>query len=581
MATKSDWMRRGGALLGLVLLAACARPDARPGDTSSSVATLQIIAFNDFHGHIAEGDQSTVPPGSPAGAERVPAGGAVHVAAAIARLRAENPASAVVSAGDLIGASPLVSGHFLDEPTVRVMNDIGIDFNAVGNHEFDRGQDELHRMQAGGCAKFTLRAPCQVMPDFPGASFRFLAANTVHEDGSTLFPAYGIKDIQVGGRTVRLGFVGLTLKGTAEIVSPRGVAGLHFADEAATANALVPVLRGQGAQILAILIHQGGIMPGNGAPGDCTALSGDLNPILAKLDPAFDLVISGHTHQSYVCDYAAVDPARPFLVTSAGQYGTLLTRITLRYDVAAHRLAGKSAQNILVAQEAADAQGQAGIADLVERYRAAAAQVADAPVGTLGGPLTKEGDASGQSTLGNFIADAQLAAMAPAEKGGAQFAFMNWGGLRAPIVPGADGVVRFGQLYAAQPFGNLLVMKALTGAQIRQALEFQFERQEDQEEHLMLMSVSHGFSYAFDRSRPAGARVSDIRLDGRPIEDGVTYRVAMSNFMGQGGDGFTMFADAPVLAEGDADIDALEAYVAATPGRALPVRDRIRNLTPQ
>jgi len=572
-----DWMRRGTMLVGLALLAACAHPGARPADGSASVGVLQIIAFNDFHGHIAEGDQSAVPPGSPAGADRVAAGGAVHFAAAIARLRAENPASAVVSAGDIIGASPLVSGHFLDEPTVRVMNDIGIDFNAIGNHEFDRGQDELRRMQLGGCAKYTLREPCQVMPAFPGAHFRFLAANSVRADGSTLFPAFGIKDIEVGGRTVRIGFVGLTLKGTADIVSPRGVAGLHFEDEAATANALVPVLRGQGAEILAVLIHQGGSMPGNGAPGDCTALTGDLNPILAKLDPAFDLVISGHTHQSYICDYAAVDPTRPFLVTSAGQYGTLLTRITLRYDFTAHRLAGKSAENLLVTQAADDAQGQAGIADLVARYRDAAAGVAEAPVGRIGGPLTTERSESGECTLGNAIADAQLAAMAAPDKGGAQIAFMNRGGLRAPVQPEADGTVRFGMLYAAQPFGNLLWVKALTGAQIKAALEQQFDRTDG----LMLMSVSQGFSYAYDTSRPAGERVSDMKLDGRPIDPAATYRVAMSNFMGQGGDGYTVFASAPLVAEGDSDLDALQAYIAAHPGLAPPALDRTRNLTPQ
>jgi len=577
MSGIGGWMRRGVTLAGLAMLGACAHPGARPADGAASVGTLQIIAFNDFHGHIAAEDQKTAPPGSPADAPRVAAGGAVHVAAAIARLRAENPASAVVSAGDIIGASPLISGHFLDEPTIRVMNDIGIDFNAVGNHEFDRGQDELRRIQSGGCARYTLLEPCQVMPDFPGARFRFLAANSVQADGSTLFPAYGVKDVSIGGRSVRIGFIGLTLEGTAQIVSPRAVAGVHFMDEAATANALVPVLRGQGAQILAILIHQGGNMPGNGAPGDCTALTGDLNPILAKLDPAFDLVISGHTHQSYVCDYAAVDPARPFLVTSAGQYGTLLTRITLRYDFAAHRLVGKSARNILVTQDAADDRTQARIAGLVARYRDAAAAVADAPAGTLTGALTKQDDGTGQSTLGNFIADAQLAAMAAPEKGGAQIAFMNWGGLRAPITPGADGVVRFGDLYAAQPFGNLLVVKALTGAQIRAALEYQFARQQER----MLMSVSHGFSYAFDASRPAGARVSDIRLDGRPIEESATYRVAMSNFMAQGGDGFTVFTDAPLVAEGDSDIDALRIYVGAVPNRAPPALDRIRNLTPR
>ena len=580
MAGKGGWTGRAAILGVLAFLTACAHPGARPGADAMGtdpVGTLQIIAFNDFHGHIADGDQTVAPPGAPRGTAHVAAGGAVHFAAGIARLRAENPASAVVSAGDIIGASPLISGQFLDEPTIRVMNDIGIDFDALGNHEFDRGQDEIRRMQLGGCEKYTLRAPCQVIPDFPGASFRFLAANSLRADGSTLFPAFGIKELHVGGRTVRIGFVGLVLKGVADIVSPRGVAGLHFTDEAETANALIPALRAQGADILVVLIHQGGSMPGNGTPGSCADLAGDLNPVLAKLDPAFDLVISGHTHQSYICDYAPVDPTRPFLVTSAGQYGTLLTRITLRYDFATHRLVSKSAQNLLVAQDPANAGKEGAIADLVDRYRAAAESVDQAAVGRIGGALTKETNAAGESTLGNVIADAQLAAMAAPERGGAQIAFMNRGGLRAAVTPDADGTVRFGMLYGAQPFGNILWVKAVTGAQIKSVLEQQFERTDG----LMLVSVSQGFHYAYDLSRPAGQRVFDMTLDGRPIDPAATYHVAMSNFLGQGGDGYTVFASAPLVAEGDSDLDALQAYIVAHPGLAPPALDRTRNATPE
>ncbi len=169
----------------------CASRSGRTPVRAGPVANLQIIAFNDFHGHIGPDDQTVLPPGSPGDAPRVKAGGAVNFAAAVARLRAGNPNSAVVSAGDLISASPLVSGHFLDEPTVRVMNSIGIDFSALGNHEFDRGPRELGRMQAGGCAKYTLLEPCQIIPDFPGAKFRFLAANTFTADGKTLFAPMG------------------------------------------------------------------------------------------------------------------------------------------------------------------------------------------------------------------------------------------------------------------------------------------------------------------------------------------------------------------------------------------------------
>jgi 5'-nucleotidase len=572
---------KSGWAFAALLLAGCAQTGmqsgVRTGDRPGPLAQLQIIAFNDFHGHIGADDQQVVPPGASQGAARVKAGGAVHFAAAIAKLRAENPNSAVVTAGDLISASPLASGHFLDEPTVRAMNVIGIDYSALGNHEFDRGQQEIRRMQSGGCAKYTLLEPCQVMTDFPGARFGFLAANTLQADGKSLFPAYGVKRFDIGGRNVRIGFVGMTLKGTPAIVSPRSVEGLSFRDEAETANALVPTLRAAGADILAVLVHEGGNMKPDTDPADCANMIGDLKPILAKLDPAYALVISGHTHQAYVCSYAPIDPSRPFLVTSAGQYGTLVTRITLDYDFGTGKLVDKRAQNLLVEQPAADKTTQPEIAALVDRYEAAAAGVRNRVVGTVAGPLSNIADKSGQSTLGNFIADAQRAAMTAAAEGGAQIAFMNPGGIRAAVTPSASGEVSFGSLYAAQPFGNTMVVKALTGAQIREALEYQFARGDLP----TILSVSQGFGYSYDSSKPVGQRVSGITLDGRPISDGKTYRVAMNNFMGQGGDGFTMFTAAPLVGEGPSDLEVLEAYVRATPGRAVPALDRIRNVTPQ
>src|SRR5688572_11540954 len=277
-------------------IAACAAPMATreplpPLPGRQGPVEVQILAFNDFHGNL-EPPQSTVTAKDAAGAlVRVPAGGAAYMAGALNQLRQGRPYSITVSAGDLTGGSPFTSSLFLDEPTILAMNQLGLELNAVGNHEFDRGADELLRLQRGGCAKYTSREPCAVDRPFPGARFQYLAANVVTRDGSTLFLATAIKRFG----PISIGFIGMTLKETATLVTPSGVAGLAFADEAATANALVPQLKAQGADAIVVLIHQGAFTKGDWNDPTCPGLSGDVLPILDKLDPSIELVVSGHT----------------------------------------------------------------------------------------------------------------------------------------------------------------------------------------------------------------------------------------------------------------------------------------------
>ena len=251
---------------------------------------------------------------------KVPAGGVAYLAGAAKALRQGQRHSVTVSAGDMIGATPLVSALFLDEPAIAAMNLVGVDFNAVGNHEFDKGSAELLRMQSGGCAKHTTRTPCKVEP-FAGAAFKYLAANVVRADGSTLFPGTAIKDFGA----VQVGFIGMTLKETATLVTPAGVAGLTFADEAATANAAVPALKAAGADAIVLLIHQGARTKGGYNDKSCPALDGDILPILDRLDPAIGVVVSGHTHAAYICERARPGGGAPILLTSAGRYGTMIT----------------------------------------------------------------------------------------------------------------------------------------------------------------------------------------------------------------------------------------------------------------
>ena len=278
--------------LAAALLAGCS-------STPAPVMDIALIGFNDFHGNL-EPPRLAVPVPTEGGTVQVPAGGAAYFASAIASLKAQHRHHALVSAGDMVSASPLVSALFLDEPTVEAFNTMGVDFHAAGNHEFDKGWRELLRLQHGGCEKNTVREPCQLSQPFAGANFPILTANTLRADGGTLLPATGLKRFTDNGHTITVGFIGLTLRATPTMVASTGVAGLHFADEAETANVLIPALRAQGADVIVVVLHEGGRTDAPVTAPGCQGLSGDIVPILERLDPAVDVVVSGHTHQAYV-----------------------------------------------------------------------------------------------------------------------------------------------------------------------------------------------------------------------------------------------------------------------------------------
>ena len=581
-------LRMKSLVLAALAVAGCAGPIAQRPAQNVPV-TVKIIAFNDFHGNLEPPKYSIEALAAAGGTVRVPAGGAAYFASAVARLREANPNTVLVSAGDMIGASPLVSALFLDEPTIAAMNLIRVDYNALGNHEFDKGRAELLRMQNGGCARHGVRQPCRVDRAFPGADFRFLSANTLTEEGSPLVQPYGVKTFGRGSAEVKIGFIGLTLKEAPSLVTPAGVAGLRFEDEADAANALVPRLKAEGADAIVILIHQGGSTKVGYNDKSCAGLSGDIVPILDRLDSRIDVVVSGHTHNAYVCDYGRINPAKPFLLTSAGYAGEMITDLDLTIDPVAGRVVARRADNVIVQGEGfANAKGEIPVtsdyprfaaeprvAALVARYAAAAAPVAAEPVGRLSAPALKASNDHGEQVLGDLLADAQLAATRAPQAGGAQIAFMNSGGMRADLVPGDNGVVTFGQLFAVQPFGNVLMVKSFTGRQIRDILEQQFASGSNSVEQPNILLPSAGFTYAYDLARPAGRRILDPRLNGAPLEDARVYRVAISNFLASGGDNFTGFRAGTDQVGGGQDIDALIAYFGSAGTVAPPAADRI------
>lgn len=554
----------------VLALSACTTTGSIPRQAAPEPVTIGIIGLNDFHGNLQPIERAFQIDAE----TQVQAGGAASLATAIDTLRARHEHNLVISAGDLVSASPLVSSLFLDEPTIGAMNRMGLDFNAVGNHEFDRGWEELVRLAEGGCQKLALRAPCAVEPDYTGADFDFLAANVQVPPsfgrGNTLFPGTAIRRFGEGSQAVAIGVIGLTLEGTPELVTPGGIEGLSFVDEAETINAALADLDADGADAVVVAIHQGLAPDDQSDVFDCAAISGPLREILDRLDPGIDVVISGHTHRPYVCDYATVDASRPMLVTSAAWGGQMLTDILLTVDPAQGRVIAKSAQNLVIADDLPTTRDgvltpvpRDDIAAYVARYADAAKEAETRPVGRLGGPALGEGL---ENSLGNLIADAQLEATRDA---GAQIALMNPGGIRGDLVPAADGTLTFGQIYTVQPFGNTLVTKSYTGAQLLELLRNQTDR-----DRATIFAGSRGLRQTFARDGESFRFVS-ASLDGKPIDESATYRVTMNSFLSTGGDGFAIFAQGTDSVTGPVDLDAMERYLAGESIRALPATDRI------
>ena len=542
-------------LAGAVLLAGGAVEPPRP----SGPVEVKVLAINDFHGNLKPSAGIRIKdPADPSKTVVVPAGGSEHLSTLVTQLRAKNPNHIFVAAGDLVGATPLLSALFRDEPTIESLGLMGLEVSAVGNHEFDKGAAELLRLQRGGCdvAPGSGSAePCQGPQPFRGARFQYLAASTVDRaTGRTLLPPYHVKRFQ----GIPVAFIGLTLKDTPTIVVPAGVRGLAFRDEAETVNALVPELRRQGIEAIVLLIHEGGVPTGD--YNECPGISGPIVDIVRRLDKAVDLVVSGHTHRAYNC---RID-GRP--VTSADKYGTVVSEIDLVLDPKTGDVTSVRVDNVIARTSfAKDARQTA----LIETYERLAAPLAKRIVGRIAAPLVRTPAPSGESPLGQVIADAQLAATAG--EFGAQVALMNPGGIRADLGtrPGDDGQVRYEDLFAVQPFYNNLVTLTLNGAQLLQVLEQQWQNQPT--------AAGRVLSVASDVYKRQGQRIvpGSMRLNGTPVALDALVRVTVNSFLAGGGDNFTALRQGREVRTGMMDIDAFEAWVKANPSLAPGLPERI------
>lgn len=531
-------LKRSMLLLAVVLgLGACASAG------QNSPVEVKILAINDFHGNLKPpGTLRIADPSDSTKTINVNAGGVEYLATLVRTLRAKNPNTVIVAAGDLIGASPLLSSLFKDEPTIEAMDMMGLDFTSAGNHEFDEGRDELLRMQNGGCHPVD---GCRNSQRFEGAKFKYLAANVVDtKTGKTLFPPYQIRSF--GG--IPVAFIGISLESTLHVVLPTGVSGLDFRNEADAVNGLVPELRAQGVETIIVLDH-GGVTQ-SGDYNECKGVSGEFLDIVKRFDKAVDVVVSGHTHAAYNC---TIDGK---LVTSASSFGRVLTEIDLKLDPRTRNVIAMKAENTIVRHDIPKDRDQSA---LIERVSAIVGPLESRVVGSATAVLSNSRNSAGESSLGDIIADAMLEASRNAPGGNAQIAFMNPGGIRASITP-VNGRITYGQIFDVQPFGNSVLTMSFSGSDIHDLLEQQWTG--GNERSPMVLQVSSGFSYTWDAAKPVGQRVDPARisLNGAAVLAGNRYRIAVNDFMAAGGDNFTVLARGTDSVGAGTDVDLFEKY---------------------
>jgi 5'-nucleotidase len=556
------WPRVSALVAGVAMLATVLAAQ------SASVVDVQLLAINDFHGALEP------PAGGNAriGTETA-AGGMEYLATHLARLKATNRNTVIVSAGDNFGGTPLLSSLFHDEASVEALNIAGLDISAVGNHELDEGWWELYRMVKGGCHPTD---GCQDGTPYDGAKFTYLSAN-ITLDPAKADPAMlklaGIRGKQVRPlfmpsvvKTfdgVRVGFIGLTVEDAPKIIAPASTVGLTFLPEAQAANATAKQLKQRGVHAIVVLTHNGGVLRGND-PDGCENLSRDMVDIVTAMSNDIDVVVSGHTHLAYNCTIGGK------LLTSAGSVGRAITDIDIQIDRKSGKVVSKHAHNVIVSR---DVDASAPEHALIARYKPIASKVGGRIVGAITATLPRTFNDAGESALGDVLADGMLDMAMTTAGANAEVAFMNPGGIRGDLaaMPGqSPSAVSYAQLFDVLPFGNVVMVKSVSGDLLIRLLEQQFDRDR-------ILQVSSGFTYRYDRSRPSGQRVdrASVQINGVTVVPTQTYRVASIDFLWNGGDGFDVLTDAGDPVTVGTDVDVFAAYLTKHSPVAPGPQDRI------
>ncbi|MGM1061110.1 bifunctional metallophosphatase/5'-nucleotidase [Saccharothrix sp. Mg75] len=571
MTPSSRTARRTVALAvtaAAALAVTVAQSPAQADNKPSRTVDVRLIGINDLHGNIepptGSSGRVTLSDGTV-----VEAGGAAYNATHIKKLQAEVKNSVIVGQGDLIGASPIVSALFHDEPTIQVLNQVGMDTTAAGNHEFDEGYRELLRVQKGGCHPVD---GCQFTDTYKGADFPILGANvTLAKNGLPALPPFWV-EFRDG---VPIGFIGMPLKDVPILVDPNGIKELQFGDEVAAANRYADLLNWLGVKSIVLLIHQGDSTSGGG-PDDCRTVEGGPGRSIAeRVSPKIDAIFSGHSHQHYNC--TVTDPAgnpRPFIEGLA--FGRELSVVDLKIDKRTREVVRSAtvARNRVVTK---DVTPDPEIQSIIDLAKSKSGPIANRPVGTIAADVPRAQNPAGESPLGNLIADSQLAAT---RGNGAVLALMNPGGVRADLTYASspagegNGVVTYGEAFTVQPFGNILQTVTLTGVQVKAALEQQWQVVNGATRQIVLQP-SKGLTYSWSASAPIGSKVSNVVLNGAPLDPAASYRVTINSFLQGGGDGFSAFTGGTAITGGGIDLDAFAAYLTANQGTVPPALDRI------
>lgn len=556
-----------------------------------STVPVRLLALNDFHGNLEPPTGSGGRITNEAGVS-VDAGGAVYVATYMKNLRNANTLE--VTQGDLIGATPLISAVYHDEPTIEFMNNLGIDASAVGNHEFDEGYAELRRIMDGGCHPVD---GCSPAGPWQGAQFDYLGANVLFKDpnavpvtgdspgpvvsyfkdlGVPALPPISVK--KINGQ--KIGFIGIVTKTTPTIVTSAGIVDLKFVDEVAAAERASELLTRLGVNAQVVLVHEGDQVTPGQSPDACSAQPGVGSAIAEQINPAVDMILSGHSHQAYLCN--VTDPAgNPRLYSQGGSFGKVITQVDFQIDTKTHDVVRSSvvADNHVVLRTVTPDRDTAAF---LQTWRDRVAPLANAPVGSITTNITTTASPSGETPMGLTIADAQLASMD--DVANAEIALMNPGGVRSSLsfasspAGEGDGVVTYGEAFAVQPFNNFMQAVTLTGAQLKLILEQQFPGGPNNQPFIKILQPSAGFTYTYSVSAPWGSKVSDMMIDGVPVTDTQNIRVAANNFLIGGGDSFFAFTQGTDIVSGPLDIDAFVAYLGANSPVAPPSTSRITRI---